>query len=108
MIPHAGIREYDQALEAMEHMREALYNSLSSQWAARQEREGEIGALAHDLKTPLTLIRGNGELLLRKIFQKTAGKWQRRSCPAAAGRKATWPGCWKPVQEQKKNSRAVT
>ena len=66
MIPHAGIREYDQALEAMEHMREALYNSLSSQWAARQEREGEIGALAHDLKTPLTLIRGNGELLLEE------------------------------------------
>ena len=50
----------------MEHMREALYNSLSSQWAARQEREGEIGALAHDLKTPLTLIRGNGELLLEE------------------------------------------
>lgn len=65
-VPHAGIREYDQALEAMEHMREALYNSLSSQWAARQEREGEIGALAHDLKTPLTLIRGNGELLLEE------------------------------------------
>ena len=63
-VPHAGIREYDQALEAMEHMREALYNSLSSQWAARQEREGEIGALAHDLKTPLTLIRGNEKLLL--------------------------------------------
>ncbi|HIU77315.1 MAG TPA: HAMP domain-containing histidine kinase, partial [Candidatus Pelethocola excrementipullorum] len=53
-IPHAGIREYDQALGAMEHMREALYSSLSSQWAAQQEREAEIAALAHDLKTPLT------------------------------------------------------
>lgn len=63
-VPHAGIREYDQALDAMEHMREALYSSLSSQWAAQQEREAEIAALAHDLKTPLTLIGGNAELLL--------------------------------------------
>lgn len=63
-IPHAGIREYDQALDAMEHMRKALYNSLSLQWAAKQERESEIEALAHDLKTPLTLIGGNAELLL--------------------------------------------
>lgn len=63
-IPHAGIREYDQALGAMEHMREALYNSLSEQWAAQQEREAEIAALAHDLKTPLTLVGGSAELLL--------------------------------------------
>lgn len=63
-IPHAGIREYDQALDAMENMRKALNNSLSLQWAAKQERESEIQALAHDLKTPLTLIGGNAELLL--------------------------------------------
>lgn len=63
-IPHAGIQEYDQALGAMAHMREALYSSLSSQWAAQQEREAEIAALAHDLKTPLTLVGGNAELLL--------------------------------------------
>ena len=64
VMPHAGIREYDQALDAMEQMREALYSSLSSQWAAQQEREAEIAALAHDLKTPLTLVGGNAELLL--------------------------------------------
>lgn len=63
-IPYAGIQEYDQALSAMEHMRKALYSSLSSQWAAQQEREEEIAALAHDLKTPLTLVGGNAELLL--------------------------------------------
>lgn len=63
-IPHAGIREYDQALDAMEHMREALYRALSSQWAAQQKREAEIAALAHDLKNPLTLVGGNAELLL--------------------------------------------
>ncbi len=73
-IPHAGIREYDQALGAMEHMREALYRSLSSQWAAQQEREAEIAALAHDLKTPLTLVGGNAELLLEEELPESNRK----------------------------------
>ena len=73
-IPHAGIREYDQALEAMKHMREALYHSLSSQWAAQQEREEEIAALAHDLKTPLTLVGGNAELLLEEEVSECSRK----------------------------------
>ena len=65
-VPHAGIREYDEALDAMEEMREALYQALTSQWAAQQQREAEIAALAHDLKTPLTLAGGNAELLLEE------------------------------------------
>lgn len=73
-IPHAGIREYDQALDAMEHMRKALYNSLSLQWSAQQERQSEIEALAHDLKTPLTLIGGNAELLLEEKLQDDSRK----------------------------------
>ena len=74
VIPHAGIREYDQALGAMEHMRKALYSSLSSQWAAQQEREAEIAALAHDLKTPLTLVGGNAELLLDEELSESSRK----------------------------------
>ncbi|WMJ90445.1 sensor histidine kinase [Anaerocolumna sp. MB42-C2] len=73
-IPHAGIREYDQVLGAMEHMREALYSSLSSQWAVQQEREAEIAALAHDLKTPLTLVGGNAELLLEEELPESSRK----------------------------------
>nr|WP_243167864.1 ATP-binding protein [Anaerocolumna cellulosilytica] len=73
-IPHAGILEYDQALEAMEHMRKALYSSLSSQWAAQQEREAEIEALAHDLKTPLTLVGGNAELLMDEELPESSLK----------------------------------
>lgn len=65
-VPHAGIREYDEALDAMEEMREALYQALTAQWAAQQQREEEIAALAHDLKTPLTLAGGNAELLLEE------------------------------------------
>jgi signal transduction histidine kinase len=73
-IPHAGIREFDQALGAMEHMKAALYSSLSSQWAAQQEREAEIAALTHDLKTPLTLVGGNAELLLDEELSERSRK----------------------------------
>lgn len=73
-VPLAGIWEYDQALNAMEHMRLALYNSLSSQWVAQQERETEISALAHDLKTPITLIGGNAELLLEEELSESSRK----------------------------------
>lgn len=74
VTPHAGIREYDSALDAMERMREALYSSLSSQWTAQQVREEEITALAHDLKTPLTLIGGNAELLLDEKLTESGRK----------------------------------
>jgi signal transduction histidine kinase len=65
-IPKAGIREYDQALDAMDEMRIALKESLAAQWAASQQRQMEISALTHDLKTPLTIIGGNAELLLEE------------------------------------------
>lgn len=61
-----GIREFDHALRAMEHMRAALKTSLSEQWQLEQQRSREITALAHDLKTPLTVIGGNAELLLEE------------------------------------------
>ena len=66
LMPHAGIKEFDQALDAMEQMRTALDASLCSQWAAQQQRDAEMAALAHDLKTPITLIGGNAELLLEE------------------------------------------
>lgn len=47
----------------MDNMRHALKLSLESQWSMEQSRKEQISALAHDLKTPLTLIRGNAELL---------------------------------------------
>lgn len=74
VIPHAGIREFDLALDAMEGMRMTLYSSLSSQWAAQQQRDSEMAALAHDLKTPITLIGGNAELLLEDNLQENHRK----------------------------------
>ena len=40
-----------------------ITNSLTEQWQADKKRQDQISALAHDLKTALTIIRGNTELL---------------------------------------------
>lgn len=62
-INHSGIREIDEISISLEQMKEALNSSLKQQWESEQTRREQISALAHDLKTPLTIIRGNAELL---------------------------------------------
>ncbi len=62
-IESSGIFEVDRALYALEHLKQALRMSLAEQWQADKLRQDQISALAHDLKTPLTIIRGNAELL---------------------------------------------
>lgn len=62
-IQKSKLFEVDQALAALDHMRLALKQSLSKQWYDDKMRQDQLSALAHDLKTPLTIIRGNTELL---------------------------------------------
>lgn len=62
-INSSGIREIDEISISLEQMKEALNSSLKQQWENEQTRREQISALAHDLKTPLTIIRGNAELL---------------------------------------------
>lgn len=62
-IDSSGIFEIDQALNALDDMKMALKSSLAEQWNANKIRQEQISALAHDLKTPLTIIRGNTDLL---------------------------------------------
>ena len=44
-------------------MGQQLTDSLQRQWQLEQQRTEQVAALAHDLKTPLTIIQGNAELL---------------------------------------------
>ena len=67
-IESSGIFEVDRALFALEHLKQALKNSLAEQWQADKLRQDQISALAHDLKTPLTIIRGNTELLYDTVL----------------------------------------
>lgn len=62
-IQKSSLFEVDRALDALDHMRLALHQSLSRQWYDDKMRQEQLSALAHDLKTPLTIIRGNAELL---------------------------------------------
>ena len=57
------IREFSDTLHAMQTMGSELTDSLRSQWRLEQQRTEQLAALTHDLKTPLTIIRGNAELL---------------------------------------------
>lgn len=66
-IKPSGIREIDDIALSFEQMKEALNTSLTQQWQAERARREQISALAHDLKTPLTIIRGNAELLLDTV-----------------------------------------
>ena len=62
-VEKSHLYEIDLTLDALNHMKLALKKSLTEQWQADKLRQEQISALAHDLKTPLTIIRGNTELL---------------------------------------------
>ena len=57
------IKEFNQVLSGLDHMRAALRDSLMENWKAEKDKQNQISALTHDLKTPLTVARGNAELL---------------------------------------------
>lgn len=62
-VTYSGIREIDDILFSIEEMKGALKESLETQWQMEQEKNRQTSALAHDIKTPLTIVRGNAELL---------------------------------------------
>lgn len=62
-IQYSGIQEIDAALRSLDSMKTELKQSLEKQWKSEQTRKEQISALAHDIKTPLTVIRGNAEML---------------------------------------------
>ena len=62
-ISGSGIKEFNDCLSAIDDMRDALRESLEKQWKTEQEKNQQMSALAHDIKTPLTIVRGNAELL---------------------------------------------
>ena len=57
------IKEFNQVLSGLDDMRVALRESLMENWKAEQDKQNQISALTHDLKTPLTVARGNADLL---------------------------------------------
>lgn len=60
---HSTILEVEEVMTSLEKMKLALKESLKHQWDAEQLKNQQLSALAHDIKTPLTVVRGNAELL---------------------------------------------
>ena len=63
VFAEARVREYDAALQALQSMGGQLTDSLQRQWTMEQQQREQIIQLSHKLKTPLTIIEGNAELL---------------------------------------------
>lgn len=63
-LSHTKLKEFDRVLCSLDSLRLNLKESLHSQWILEQQKKNQMTALAHDIKTPLTILRGNAELLL--------------------------------------------
>lgn len=62
-VEHSKIKEFEDVLCSFANMKDNLKISLEKQWNAEQLQREQIAALAHDLKTPLTVIQGNIDLI---------------------------------------------
>ena len=62
-VGHSKIKEFEDVLCSFSDMKNNLKLSLEKQWSAEQLQKEQIAALAHDLKTPLTVIQGNIDLI---------------------------------------------
>lgn len=62
-VGHSKIKEFEDVLRSFSEMKDNLKSSLEKQWNAEQRQREQIAALAHDLKTPLTVIQGNIDLI---------------------------------------------
>ncbi len=62
-IGNSPIKEFNDVLCSISDMKEELKKSLKEQWNLEKIKKEQISSLAHDIKTPLTIIKGNTELL---------------------------------------------
>ncbi len=59
----SDIKEINEVMVSFGQMKDALQDSLKKQWDMEKQKQDQLSALAHDIKTPLTIIKGNAELL---------------------------------------------
>ncbi|MEG0019063.1 MAG: HAMP domain-containing sensor histidine kinase [Oscillospiraceae bacterium] len=71
-IEPTKITEFNTSLAAIDKLKNELRASLHKQWGDEQQKRLSLSALAHDIKTPLTVIKGNTELLLEDDLEKDA------------------------------------
>ena len=62
-VKKSNIQEFNAILESLEKMKVGLSESLRTNWREEEKKRNQISALSHDIKTPLSIIKGNSELL---------------------------------------------
>lgn len=62
-VKKSNIQEFNVILESLEKMKVGLSESLRTNWREEEKKRNQISALSHDIKTPLSIIKGNSELL---------------------------------------------
>ncbi len=73
----SDVREINQVLDSLYQLRDALKASLLQQWQIEKGKQEQISALAHDIKTPLTIIKGNVELLGETVLDQEQMLYQK-------------------------------
>ena len=62
-IGSSHIKEFNDVLNSLDKMKTALSDSLTENWIQEENKRSQISALTHDLKTPISIVKGNAELL---------------------------------------------
>ena len=62
-VKKSNIQEFNAILDSLEKMKVGLSESLRINWRDEEKKRNQISALSHDIKTPLSIIKGNSELL---------------------------------------------
>ena len=63
LIPTSKVSEFNDVLTAFSHMQAALKDSLKKQQEIQKTQKEQIAALAHDIRTPMTVTLGSLDLL---------------------------------------------
>ena len=66
-VERTNVREINDVLTAMDAMRDSLASSLEARWAAERSQREQMASLAHDLKTPLTVLRANADFVAEEL-----------------------------------------
>ncbi|MFO3666669.1 sensor histidine kinase [Anaerococcus kampingiae] len=62
-VKKSNVQEFNVILESLEKIKLGLSESLITNWREEEKKRNQISALSHDIKTPVSIIKGNSELL---------------------------------------------
>nr|WP_284248509.1 HAMP domain-containing sensor histidine kinase [Tetragenococcus halophilus] len=62
------LKETQEILDSLDNMSKQLKQALKKQWSSQQKQKELVQSVTHDIRTPITLIKGNLELLEETQF----------------------------------------